>query len=154
MSLFPDDLIFKDQLKFLHIDGCHEHSAVLNDLMLFSNYMDDKGIIVLDDFQDQEFPGVNSAAFQFSLSNANYKNWRVIAIADNKAYLCQKKYQEYYQKKLVDYIVKAKEQYNIPFAMHLGLREVLDVNVLMCDSRTAWDPLVIKESLFDKPIIG
>jgi hypothetical protein len=24
----------------------------------------------------------------------------------------------------------------------------------MCDSRTAWDPKVIKESLFDKPIIG
>jgi predicted O-methyltransferase YrrM len=153
-ELTSEDVVFSKPLKFLHIDGCHEHSAVLNDLMLFSNYMDDKGIIVLDDFQDQEFPGVNSAAFQFSLSNANYKNWRVIAIADNKAYLCQKKYQEYYQKKLVDYIVKAKEQYNVPFAMHLGLREVLDVNVLMCDSRTAWDPLVIKESLFDKPIIG
>jgi len=28
------------------------------------------------------------------------------------------------------------------------------MNVLMCDSRTAWDPQVIKESLFDKPIIG
>jgi hypothetical protein len=34
------------------------------------------------------------------------------------------------------------------------LREVLDMNVLMCDSRTSWDPNVIKESLFDKPIIG
>ena len=141
-------------LKLLHIDGCHEHSAVLSDLMLFSNYMDDRGIIVLDDFQDQEYPGVNSAAFEFSLSNANYKNWRVIAIADNKAYLCQKKYQEFYQKKLVDYIEKAKQQYNVPFAMHLGLRELLDINVLMCDSRTSWDPNVIKESLFDKPIIG
>jgi hypothetical protein len=68
--------------------------------------------------------------------------------------MCQKKYAERYQRALVDYIEKAKKEYNVPFAMHLGLREVLDINALMCDSRTAWDPKVIKESLFDKPIIG
>ena len=149
-----DDVTFKNDLRFLHIDGCHEHSAVLSDLILFSSKMRDDGIIAIDDFQDQEFPGVNSAVFQFSLSNGNYKNWRVFAIGDNKAYMCQKKYAELYQKFLVDYIVKAKELYNVPFDMHLGLRELLDMNVLMCDSRTAWDPQVIKESLFDKPIIG
>jgi hypothetical protein len=149
-----DDVVFQNELRFLHIDGCHEHSAVLSDLLLFNTKMKDDGIIALDDFQDQEFPGVNSAAFQFSLSNTNYKNWRIFAIGDNKAYMCQKKYAELYQKALIDYIQKAKEQYNVPFAMHLGLRELLDMNVLMCDSRTAWDPQVIKESLFDKPIIG
>ena len=61
-----DDVIFQNELRFLHIDGCHEHSAVLSDLNLFSSKMRDDGIIALDDFQDQEFPGVNSAAFQFS----------------------------------------------------------------------------------------
>jgi malate dehydrogenase (oxaloacetate-decarboxylating) len=40
------------------------------------------------------------------------------------------------------------------FEVEARLRELLDINVLMCDSRTAWDPQVIKESLFDKPIIG
>jgi hypothetical protein len=149
-----DDVTFKSDLRFLHIDGCHEHSAVLSDLMLFSNKMKDDGVIAIDDFQDQEFPGVNSAAFEFSLSKSNYKNWRVFAIGDNKAYMCQKKYAQQYQKALVDYIEKAKVQYDVPFAMHLGLREVLDMNALMCDSRTAWDPKVIKESLLDKPIIG
>ena len=153
-ELSSDDVFFQNSLRFLHIDGCHEHSAVLSDLLLFSNKMKDDGIIVLDDFQDQEYPGVNSAAFQFSLMNSNYKNWRVFAIGDNKAYMCQKKYAEKYQKALVDYIEKAKKEYNVPFDMHLGLREVLDMNVLMCDSRTSWDPRVIKESLFDKPIIG
>jgi predicted O-methyltransferase YrrM len=153
-ELNSDDVFFQNSLRFLHIDGCHEHSAVLSDLLLFSNKMKDDGIIVLDDFQDQEYPGVNSAAFQFSLMNSNYKNWRVFAIGDNKAYMCQKKYAEKYQKSLVDYIEKAKKEYNVPFDMHLGLREVLDMNVLMCDSRTSWDPRVIKESLFDKPIIG
>jgi hypothetical protein len=153
-ELTTDDIEFENNLRFLHIDGCHEHSAVLSDLMLFSNKMKDDGVIAIDDFQDQEFPGVNSAAFEFSLSKANYKNWRVFAIGDNKAYMCQKKYAQQYQKALVDYIEKAKVEYDVPFAMHLGLREVLDMNALMCDSRTAWDPKVIKESLLDKPIIG
>lgn len=153
-QLNTDDIVFENDLRFLHIDGCHEHSAVLSDLMLFSNKMKDDGIIAIDDFQDQEYPGVNSAAFEFSLSKANYKNWRVFAIGDNKAYMCQKKYAEIYQKSLVDYIEKAKMYYNVPIPMHLGLRELLDINALMCDSRTAWDPKVIKESLFDKPIIG
>ena len=153
-QLTTDDIEFENNLRFLHIDGCHEHSAVLSDLMLFSNKMKDDGVIVIDDFQDQEFPGVNSAAFEFSLSKANYKNWRVFAIGDNKAYMCQKKYAQQYQKALVDYIEKAKVEYDVPFAMHLGLREVLDMNALMCDSRTAWDTKVIKESLLDKPIIG
>ena len=153
-QLNTENVVFVNDLRFLHIDGCHEHSAVLSDLMLFSNKMKDEGVIAIDDFQDQEFPGVNSAAFEFSLSKANYKNWRVFSIGDNKAYMCQKKYAERYQKALVDYIEKAKKEYNVPFAMHLGLREVLDINALMCDSRTAWDPKVIKESLFDKPIIG
>ena len=148
------EMIYDKKLRFLHIDGCHEHSAVLSDLMMFNLQMSDDGVIALDDFQDQEFPGVNSAAFQFSLSPINWKNWRVFAIGDNKAYMCQKAYQERYQKALVDYIVKAKREYNVPFDMHMGLRELLDINVLMCDSRTKWDPEVIKASLFDKPIIG
>ena len=148
------DLNFKPKLRYLHIDGCHEHSAVLSDLMLFNIEMLDDGIISLDDFQDQEFPGVNSAAFQFSLSPINYKQWRVFAIGDNKAYMCQMPYVEQYQKALVDYIVKAKKEYNVPFEMNMGLRELLDINVLMCDSRIIWDPEVIKSSLFDKPKIG
>lgn len=51
-------------------------------------------------------------------------------------------------------MVYATEFYNVPFSLQMGLREVLDTNVLMCDSRTVWNPEIIKESLFDKPIIG
>ena len=43
-QLNTDDVFFENKLRFLHIDGCHEHSAVLNDLMLFSNKMRDDGI--------------------------------------------------------------------------------------------------------------
>ncbi len=149
-----DDLKFDRSLRLLHIDGCHEHSAVLSDLQLFSPVMADNGVIVVDDYNDQEYPGVKSAVIEFCLSKANYKNWKIIAIGDNKAYIVQKKFQEHYQKSIVDYMVKAHDQYNVPFVLRMGLREVLDTNVLMCDSRTVWDPRIIKESLFDKPMIG
>lgn len=149
-----DDISFDRSLRLLHIDGCHEHSAVLSDLQLFIPFVADNGVIVVDDFNDQEYPGVKSAVIEYCLSKVNYKNWKVIAIGDNKAYIVQKKYQEQYQKSIVDYMVKASLNYNVPFNLHMGLREVLDTNVLMCDSRTFWDPQIIKESLFDKPMIG
>lgn len=149
-----NDIQFDRSLRILHIDGCHEHSAVLNDLQLFTPFMADNGVIVVDDYNDQEYPGVKSAVIEYCLSKVNYKNWRIIAIGDNKAYIVQKKFQEQYQKAIVDYMVYATEFYNVPFSLQMGLREVLDTNVLMCDSRTVWNPEIIKESLFDKPIIG
>lgn len=153
-ELKVSDIQFDRVIRLLHIDGCHEHSAVLNDLQLFAPFMADNGVIVVDDYNDQEYPGVKSAVIEYCLSKVNYKNWKIIAIGDNKAYIVQKKYQEQYQKAIVDYMVKAVQQYNVPFDILMGLREVLDTNVLMCDSRTVWDPEVIKESLFDKPVIG
>ena len=89
-----DEIKFDKWLRLLHIDGCHEHSAVLSDLQLFNSFMADNGVIVVDDFNDQEYPGVKSAVIEFCLSKVNYKNWKIIAIGDNKAYIVQKKFQE------------------------------------------------------------
>ena len=146
---------FQNTLRLLHIDGCHEHSAVLSDLQFFSKYMSDAGIIVLDDFNDYEYPGVNSAAIEYSLAKYNNKNWRVIAICDNKAYMCQKSFAPTYQILLAGFMKKSLQSMNVPFPLPLGLREMLDINVLMCDSRDDWGDLDnIVERLFDKPRIG
>lgn len=146
---------FQKPLRLLHIDGCHEHSAVLSDLQFFSGYMCDTGIIVLDDFNDYEYPGVNSAAIEFSLAKYNHKNWRVFAIGDNKAYMCQKSYASKYQVLLAGFLKRALQSMNVPFPLPLSLREMLDINVLMCDSRDDWGDLSnIIERLFDKPKIG
>lgn len=150
-----EQVAFRSPLKLLHIDGCHEHSVVLNDLQIFNQYMNDAGIIVLDDFNDYEYPGVNSAAIEFSLAKYNYKNWRVFAIGDNKAYMCQKKYVPMYQISLAGFLKKAEQTMNVPFPLPLGLREMLDINVLMCDSRYDLGELNnIAQKLFDKPKIG
>lgn len=146
---------FQNKLRLLHIDGCHEHSAVLNDLQFFSRYMLDSGVIVLDDFNDYEYPGVNSAAIEFSLARYNDKNWRIFAIGDNKAYMCQKKLVSSYQILLAGFMNKAITTMNVPFPLPLGLREMLDINVLMCDSReNIGDVNKVIEKLFDKPRIG
>lgn len=150
-----DHAYFEKPIRLLHIDGCHEHSAVLNDLQFFSRYMHDAGIIVLDDFNDYEYPGVNSAAIEFSLAKYNHKNWRVFAIGDNKAYMCQKRMVHNYQILLAAFMKNALNTMNVPFPLPLSLREMLDINVLMCDSRDDWGDLDnIISKLFDKPRIG
>ena len=149
-----DGKLFENPIRFLHIDGCHEHSAVLGDLQFFSQYMLDQGVIVLDDFNDYEYPGVNSAAVEFSLAKYNVKNWRVFAIGDNKAYLCQKRFLPTYQSMLAMFMKSALKNMNVPFPLPLGLREMMDVNVLMCDSREDWDLNKIVQCVFDKPRIG
>ena len=149
-----DENLFDKPIKFLHIDGCHEHSAVLSDLQFFSKYMDDRGIIALDDFNDYEYPGVNSAAIEFSLSKYNDKNWRVFAIGDNKAYMCQKRFAFTYQTSLSIFMKETTQKMNVPFPLPLALREMMDMNVLMCDSREDWNLNTIIEKLYDKPKIG
>jgi hypothetical protein len=150
-SLTYDDIEFERPLRVLHIDGCHEHFAVLNDLQLFSGKMMDRGVIVVDDFNDYEYPGVNSAAIEFSLSKYNIKNWRVFAIGDNKAYMCQKRFLNEYQNSMISFFVKAKQDYNVPFPLPMGVREMLDVNVLMCDTRHGIEPDVLRIKLTEKP---
>lgn len=150
-NLHFDDIIFNSPLRLLHIDGCHEHFAVLNDLQLFSNKMHDEGVIVIDDFNDYEYPGVNSAAIEFSLSKYNNKNWRVFAIGDNKAYMCQKRFLSTYQNSMINFFVHAKINYNVPFPLPMGTREMLDVNVLMCDTRHGINPEELKIRITQKP---
>lgn len=150
-----NEIIFFDRpLRLLHIDGCHEHSAVMNDLTIFTQHMHDEGTIVLDDFNDYEYPGVNSAAIEYSLAKYNYENWRVYAIGDNKAYMCKKKHVQKMQTKMVTFINVARHSLNVPFPIRMSLREMLDINVLLCDSREDWSVQTILEELYNKPRIG
>ena len=153
-DLVFDDLLFENDIRFLHIDGCHEHPAVLNDLTLFTGRMKEYGVIAIDDYNDYEYPGVQSGVIEFILSKQNYKNWRIFAVGNNKAFMCQKKYIKDYQHGLINYIEKAKIEYTIPFEIPYGVRQVCDNNVLLCDSRENWNTNKVFDKLFDKPTIG
>jgi hypothetical protein len=149
-----EDLSFSQSLKLLHIDGCHEHEAVLSDLVVFSPFVSDDGIIMIDDYNDYEFPGVNSATIEFCLSKYNYRNWKVFAIGDNKAYLCLKSRQKKYQEMMISFMWDIFNTHpNKPFDIKMGLRQLLDINALLCDSRENWSKEKLLNNLFNKPEI-
>ena len=97
---------------------------------------------------------MQSGVIEFIISKQNYKNWRIFATGNNKAFMCQKKYIKEYQHGLINYIEKAKIEYTIPFKITYGVRQVCDNNVLLCDSRENWDTNKVFDKLFDKPTIG
>jgi cephalosporin hydroxylase len=153
-KLKTEDIKFENKLRVLHIDGCHEYEAVMSDLRVFGPLVHDDGIIMLDDYNDYEFPGVNAAAIEFCLSKDNHRNWRVFAIGDNKAYMCLKDKQEFYQTKIIEYISdKFNKVPNRPFEIKMGLRQLLDINALLCDSRENWIKEKLLSKMFSRPEI-
>lgn len=114
-KLKTEDIQFNKKIKFLHIDSCHQHTTVLKDLNNFSVHMLDNGIISLDDFNDPNYPGVNTAVSEFILSDTG-KDWRIFAIGNNKAYLCKKDYFDFYRNGLVKWIMQTIEKININFS--------------------------------------
>jgi hypothetical protein len=131
-ELTTDTVQFDTPLRLLHIDGCHEHYAVFSDLTLFTQKMAKDGAIVLDDFNDPEYPGVNSGCLEFIYKN---KDWTLFAIGQNKAYLCRKEFHNFYVLSLVEQLDK-DNKLGIPNT--LSLRQMFDTNVLLCCSRQSW----------------
>jgi predicted O-methyltransferase YrrM len=129
-KLTPNTVPVSSKLRFLHIDGCHEHRAVYLDLFNFSQHMTDDGIIVLDDYTDPEYPGVNSGATQFLLENID---WCIFAIGQNKCYLCKNRYYSFYASQLLTCLDFIKHEHGAEY--QFNLRQVLSTNVLLCCSR-------------------
>lgn len=77
---------FPEPLRFLHIDAGHEHHEVLHTLTLLSPLVADAGVIMMDDYQDREFPGVGSAVLEFCYGD-NRSNFVPFLVGANKMYL-------------------------------------------------------------------
>jgi hypothetical protein len=114
-KLKVNDISFQNKLRFLHIDSCHQHTAVLKDLINFSSQMLDDGVICLDDMNDPNYPGVNTAVSEFILSE-NGKEWKIFSIGSNKAYLCKEKYFDFYRSSLTNWMMNNFQQIGINFA--------------------------------------
>jgi hypothetical protein len=123
-TLPPSALHFEKPLRFLHIDASHQHPYVLKDLISFSPHVPKTGIICLDDINDAEYPGVNSAMVEFCLSSLG-STWRPFAIGANKAYLCHRHLLRSYQSLLLNCGTFGK----------LSNATVLEVEVLLLHAR-------------------
>lgn len=87
-------------LRLLHIDAGHEYHEVFQQLLQFAAYVKPGGIIIMDDYQDREFPGIEAAVLDF----AEYDRPRRFVpffSGGNKIYLCEPHLSHSYQKSLL-----------------------------------------------------
>ena len=143
-ELSSEAVNFDKPLRLLHIDGCHEHYAVVNDLTLFNDKMTKDGVIVLDDYNDPEYPGVNSGCLEFLYKNGD---WTLFAIGQNKAYMCRKEFHNFYLISLMEQFI-TDNKFGIP--NNFSLRQIFDKNVLLCCSRDKWPKEKVLELLNEK----
>ena len=74
-------------IRILHIDAGHEYHEVFYSLLSFSPYVIDTGVIVIDDYQDPEFPGIEAAVLDFCEIDRPRRFVPFFSGA-NKIYLC------------------------------------------------------------------
>lgn len=91
---------FRQGLRMLHIDAGHEYHEVLHQLTLFAPFVMDGGCIIMDDYQDREFPGIEAAVLDFAERDRPRRFVPFFAGA-NKMYLCERSNAAVYQKALL-----------------------------------------------------
>ena len=84
MDIKPDGLLelSKNKFRFFTLDGGHTSEIVQNDLHLAESVLCDGGVILLDDYFDEKWPGVSEGALKYLL-NSN-SNLVPFAIFDDK----------------------------------------------------------------------
>lgn len=88
-------------VRFLHIDAGHEYHEVYHQLITFSPYVSRGGIIVMDDYQDREFPGIEAAVLDFAEIDRPRRFVPFYASA-NKMFLCEPHFSYNYQSRLIE----------------------------------------------------
>lgn len=73
--------------RFIHIDGCHVGENVFNDLVLAEKFLSKDGVIVIDDFFNDEYPQITEATYKYLFKNEY--SLRIFLVGANKAYLCR-----------------------------------------------------------------
>lgn len=100
-----------NQIRFFSIDGGHTAELTLNDLDISKDNICKGGIIILDDYFNEEWPGVSEGTNKFMLKNPSIFP---IAIGGNKIFFTNdleicKIYQETLFNKFSKYLVKYSE---------------------------------------------
>jgi hypothetical protein len=69
-NLSPNSLrINHYQYRIISVDGGHDYSTVINDLNLSMNILNDEGIIIVDDYNNTNWPEVKSGTDKFLEDN-------------------------------------------------------------------------------------
>lgn len=93
---------FDKPLRMLHIDAGHEYHEVLQSLYAFAPFLSNQGVIVMDDYQDRDFPGIESAVHRFTQEHMP-RRFVPFAAGANKMYLCAPSMAHHYQRGVIQH---------------------------------------------------
>jgi len=82
--------------RWIHIDGQHTATAVVNDLTIADRLLAPKGLVTLDDFLSPTWPHVAAGVFRFLRESP--KRLELVLTAYNKGYLARREAVAYYQR--------------------------------------------------------
>jgi len=117
--------LIRSPVRFLHIDAGHEYHEVLEQLLLFSPYLAEQGVIAMDDYQDREFPGIEAAVLDFCELDRPRRFVPFLA-SGNKMFMCAAHMSDSFQKLLLP----------LPnFLDSCRLTRVRDFNILVMRSK-------------------
>jgi hypothetical protein len=125
--------LFRHKLRLLHIDAGHEYHEVLHTLSLTAPFVEDHGIIVMDDYLDREFPGVHSATLDYCYETSKGR-WVPFLVGGNKIYLANPVYATQFQ------LYLCQEVY---FKDSFRLSRIKDTAVLISGSKLPMSSTVI-----------
>ena len=83
----------EERFRFMHIDGGHSSEIALSDLTLAKRHLADRGVIVVDDYHNRQWPEVTAGVDRFLSENLDF---RILADLNRhgaigrKAYLARK----------------------------------------------------------------
>lgn len=129
--------LFTRKLRLLHIDAGHEYHEVLHTLSLTAPFLEDHGIIVMDDYLDREFPGVHSATLDYCYETSKGR-WVPFLVGGNKIYLANPVYATQFQ------LYLCQEAY---FKDSFRLSRIKDTAVLISGSKLPMSSTVISSLL-------
>lgn len=94
-------IIGNGKSRIIHIDGGHEYYEVMHDLCLFAPAMHDKGLLIMDDVHDREYPGLNLAIEIFRSNTEVGEGLEPLMIGQNKLVFCNREHVGAYLSMLV-----------------------------------------------------
>lgn len=88
LTLSPDDILsatHHQSIRLFSVDGGHTARHLLNDVRLASEVLSPGGVVVVDDFYNADWPGVNEGVFRYLMESPLLAPF---CYGDNKLYLC------------------------------------------------------------------
>ncbi len=90
-----DDIVkYVGPVRLFSVDGGHTAELTYNDLVLAENSLAEEGVIILDDFFNNDWPGVSEGGHRFLSERKN--RMTVFSISKNKTFICKERHVRFY----------------------------------------------------------